>query len=200
VNLADNVTLATDSPDTKPVPTVLQSIPINESEDIPVSAINYVWRTQETLVLNDAGQPQGLPLLFAADPYITKQQPKSVLCTPIINQGKLIGILYLENNLTTGAFTPDRLEVLNILSSQAAISIENAFLYCEVLEREQELRESERRLTQFLEAMPVGVAVHDRTGKPYYSNQRAQQLLGTGVMPEATAEQVTEAHQAYTQE
>ena len=198
VNLADNVTLATDSPDTKPVPTVLQSIPINESEDIPVSAINYVWRTQETLVLNDAGQPQGLPLLFAADPYITKQQPKSVLCTPIINQGKLIGILYLENNLTTGAFTPDRLEVLNILSSQAAISIENAFLYCEVLEREQELRESERRLTQFLEAMPVGVAVHDRTGKPYYSNQRAQQLLGTGVMPESTAEQVTEAHQANT--
>ena len=197
VNLADNVTLPTDTMEPKCVPIVLQSIPIQMSKDIPVSVINYVWRTQETLVLNDAKQSQGIPLLFADDPYITKQQPKSILCTPIINQGKLIGILYLENNLTTGAFTPDRLEVLNVLSSQAAISIENAFLYYELIEREKELRESERRLIKFLEAMPVGVAVHDRTGKPYYSNQIAQQLFGTGVVPEATPEQLRDAYPVY---
>lgn len=172
----------------------LQSTPVVGSRGIPITLINYVWRTQETLVINDAS----VQTTLAADPYIIQQQPRSVLCTPIKNQGKLIGILYLENNLTTDVFTPDRLEVLNVLSSQAAISIENAKLYSEGLEREKELRESERRLAQFLEAMPVGVAVHDVAGKPYYSNQKAQQLLGKGVVREATAEKLTEIYQAYT--
>ncbi|HAJ61670.1 MAG TPA: serine/threonine protein kinase, partial [Cyanobacteria bacterium UBA8543] len=171
----------------------LQSTPVFGSQEIPVTLINYVWRTQETLVINDAS----LQTTFAADSYIIQQQPKSVLCTPIKNQGKLIGILYLENNLTTGAFTPDRLEVLNVLSSQAAISIKNAKLYSEAREREQKLLESERKLNQFLEAMPVGVAVHDATGKIYYTNQRGEQLLGKGVVTEATAEQLTEVYQAY---
>jgi GAF domain-containing protein len=66
---------------------------------------------------------------FTHDPYILKYQPKSLLCTPLLNQGKLVGVLYLENNLITGAFTPDRLEILNLLSSQAAISLENAQLF-----------------------------------------------------------------------
>jgi GAF domain-containing protein len=87
--------------------------------------VNYVTRTQESVILNDAS-PQ---CNFTNDPYIIQNKPKSILCLPIINQSKLIGILYLENNLTTGVFTPDRLEVLKILSSQAAISIENARLY-----------------------------------------------------------------------
>jgi PAS domain S-box-containing protein len=172
----------------------VQSTPVADSQEIPVTLINYVWRTQETLVINDAS----VQTTFAADPYIIQQQPKSVLCNPIKHQGKLIGILYLENNLTTGAFTPNRLEVLNVLSSQAAISIANAKLYGEVLEREKEIRASERRLAQFLEAMPVGVAVHDATGKPYYSNHRGQQLLGKGVVQEATAEELAETYQAYT--
>ena len=172
----------------------LQAIPVVGSQDIPVTLINYVWRTQETLVINDATTQT----TFAADPYIIQHQPKSVLCSPIKNQGKLLGILYLENNLTTGAFTPNRLEILNVLSSQAAISIENAKLYSEVLEREKEVQQSERRLAQFLEAMPVGVAVHDATGKPYYSNQKGKQLLGKGVVKEATAEQLTEVYQVYS--
>jgi PAS domain S-box-containing protein len=171
----------------------LQSIPVFGSQDIPISLINYVWRTQETLVIHDATVPQH----FAADPYIIQQKPKSVLCSPIKNQGKLIGILYLENNLTTGAFTPNRLEVLNVLSSQAAISIKNAQLYAEVVEREKELGESEKRLAQFLEAMPVGVAVHDATGKLYYTNQTGQELLGKGVVKEATAEQLANVYQVY---
>lgn len=171
----------------------LQSIPVFGFPNIPVSLINYVWRTQEILVIHDATVPQH----FAADPYIIQQKPKSVLCSPIKNQGKLIGILYLENNLTTGAFTPNRLEVLNVLSSQAAISIQNAKLYSEVVAREKELGESEKRLAQFLEAMPVGVAVHDATGKLYYTNQTGQQLLGKGVVKEATAEQLTNVYQVY---
>jgi signal transduction histidine kinase/CheY-like chemotaxis protein len=86
--------------------------------------VNYVIHTKESVVLNDAvneGQ-------FTNDSYIKAKQPKSVLCTPLLNTGQLTGLLYLENNLTTGAFTPDRLEVLNLLSAQAAISIENATL------------------------------------------------------------------------
>ncbi|MEZ2230666.1 AAA family ATPase [Microcoleus sp.] len=105
--------------------TVLQSINIETSEKLPLGVIQYVARTREDVVLSDAAK-EGV---FTSEPYMVKNQPKSLLCTPIINQGKLIGILYLENNLTTGAFTSDRLAVLKILSSQAAISIDNARLY-----------------------------------------------------------------------
>ncbi|HEY9301163.1 MAG TPA: GAF domain-containing protein, partial [Phormidium sp.] len=104
---------------------VWQSISIEGSDNLPVGMIKYVARTQEDVVLSEATK-EGV---FTSEPYIIKNQPKSVLCAPIINQGKLIGILYLENNLTTGAFTRDRLEILKVLSSQAAISIENALLY-----------------------------------------------------------------------
>ncbi|MBD1828612.1 AAA family ATPase [Microcoleus vaginatus GB1-A2] len=103
----------------------LPNIPLSQSQNLPITAINYVWRTRETLVINDIASKN----IFAADRYIIQHQPKSVLCTPIVNQGKALGILYLENNLATGAFTPGRLEVLKILSSQAAISLENALLY-----------------------------------------------------------------------
>ncbi len=124
---------------------------LSDSEQLPLSLINYVSRTREILVIDDTRQAQGLPLLFAADPYIIHHQPKSILCTPIQNQGKLIGILYLENNLTAGAFTSDRLEVLNIISSQAAISIENALLYrtleAKVEERTAQLAAANREIT-----------------------------------------------------
>ncbi|MBD1827522.1 AAA family ATPase [Microcoleus vaginatus GB1-A2] len=105
--------------------TVLQSINIENSEQLPLGVIQYVARTQEEVVLSDATN-EGV---FTREPYIVKNQPKSLLCIPIINQGKLFGIIYLENNRTAGAFTPDRLKVLKILCSQTAISIENARLY-----------------------------------------------------------------------
>jgi signal transduction histidine kinase len=104
---------------------VLQSIPIEESQEIPLTMINYVSRTLETQVIGNATTE----MTFAADPYIIEHQPKSVLCFPIINHGKLVGVLYLENNLATDAFTPHRLKVLNILSSQVAVSLENSLLY-----------------------------------------------------------------------
>ncbi|EDN65327.1 serine/threonine kinase with two-component sensor domain [Beggiatoa sp. PS] len=86
---------------------VLQSHPI-KNQPIAESLIHYVIRTQENVVLNNAsveGQ-------FTRDSHIISQRPQSVLCVPLINQGQLAGILYLENNLTTGAFTPARFEVL----------------------------------------------------------------------------------------
>ncbi|MEG3840592.1 AAA family ATPase [Microcoleus sp. herbarium14] len=104
----------------------------------PRSLINFVDRTQEDIVLNDARSEA----IFNTDPYIAERQPKSVLCAPIVYQGKLTAILYLENNLTTGAFTGDRLEVLKLLSSQAAIALENARLYANLETANQQLAES----------------------------------------------------------
>ncbi|WP_008309069.1 AAA family ATPase [Leptolyngbya sp. PCC 6406] len=93
--------------------------------DWPVAIVNYVMRTQESLVLDNATQDER----FLQDAYIQARQPQSVLCTPLKNQGRLSGLVYLENNLAPNAFTPDRLEVLNLLSSQAAIALDNARLY-----------------------------------------------------------------------
>lgn len=103
---------------------------VETSGKVPVAIVNYVARTRENVVLNDATR-EGI---FTQDPYITRHQPKSILCMPLISQGKLNGIVYLENNLSTGAFTPDRQEVLRLLSGQAAISIANAKLYAHQVE------------------------------------------------------------------
>jgi PAS domain S-box-containing protein len=172
--------------------TILQSIPVDsvapssQISYLSAAIINYVAHTQQSIVLNDAAH-EGQ---FTRDSYIVATQPKSVLCTPLLNQSKLYGILYLENNLVTDAFTPERLEVLKLLSSQAAISLQNAQLYVT-------LRENERRLSQFLEAVPVGIAILDANGKPYYINQTAQKLLGKGIVAEATSEQLVEIYQLY---
>jgi len=120
---------------------VLQSIPVEESQQMAASIIHYVARTQLHLVLDNATEAEQ----FSRDPYIVKHRPKSVLCAPLVNQGQLTGILYLENNLTEGAFTPDRLEVLQVLSSQIAISIENALLYRTL---EQKVEERTAQLAQ----------------------------------------------------
>lgn len=122
---------------------VLRSLPLNAeaaSGEMPklASAIaHYVIRTQENVLLNNATQ-EGQ---FTRDPYIAATQPKSILCTPLLHQGKLTGILYLENNLTEGAFTTDRLELLKLLSAQIAISIENAQLYNNLQEFNQNLEQ-----------------------------------------------------------
>jgi PAS domain S-box-containing protein len=115
---------------------VLQSIPVEMSHNLSVAVVNYVARTHESVVLNDAARKGP----FTADSYIVVHQPHSILCAPLINQGNLNGILYLENNLASDAFTPDRLELLQLLSAQAAISIENARLYAGLAENEQQYR------------------------------------------------------------
>jgi signal transduction histidine kinase len=124
--------------------------PINDSQHLPLSIINYVANMQEYLLISDATNDQD----FANDSYIIQHQSKSILCNPILNKGQLIGILYLENNLTVGAFTIDRLRILNLLSSQAAISLENAQLYSnleeKVTQRTQELNENNLHLEQTL--------------------------------------------------
>jgi predicted ATPase/signal transduction histidine kinase len=117
---------------------------------MPQSMLNYVAHTAETLVIDTAGSEPP----FSNDAYILTQQPKSILCMPIHHRGELIGILYLENNLSSRAFTSDRVEVLQLLATQAAISLQNALLYNtleqKVEQRTQELYEKNHHLSQAL--------------------------------------------------
>ncbi|MEG4285732.1 AAA family ATPase [Microcoleus sp. A006_D1] len=114
------------------------SVPLSASEEVPAAVVNYVKRTLTTVVLDNAAAQND----FMAEPYLMEKKPKSMLCAPILNQGKLIGLLYLENNLTIGAFTDDRTEVIQLLCAQAAISLENARLYQQSQAYGQELERS----------------------------------------------------------
>jgi PAS domain S-box-containing protein len=96
--------------------------------DLPQSALHYVIRTQESVLLEDASADD----VYCKDAYVGRNRSRSVLCLPIVKQKKLVGALYLENNLTPRAFTPDRVAVLQLLASQAAISLENAALYTDL--------------------------------------------------------------------
>jgi len=125
-------------------PQLLPSIPLELSADVAISLVNTVKRTLEPLVLADAGSNSQ----FAADSYIQKYQPKSILCSPIMNQGQLIGVLYLENNLTVGAFTSDRIEVLHLICAQAAISLENARLYQAAQQAFTDLKQAQLTIVQ----------------------------------------------------
>jgi signal transduction histidine kinase len=106
-------------------PTVMHSVPLDKADGLSRGIVNYVIRTREHLLLDEPATYGG----FRNEPYLQSQRPKSILCVPIIYKGNLTGVLYLENNLVAGAFTPDRLEALNLLVSQTAVSIENALLY-----------------------------------------------------------------------
>jgi GAF domain-containing protein len=118
---------------------VLQSLSLKETDQVPAEIVYYVARARKNLVLDDASQER----LFARVPYIIKYRPKSVLCVPLVNQRQLIGILYLENNLTDKAFTPERIEVLNLLSSQIVVSIKNSLLMAERAQTSEVLKTSE---------------------------------------------------------
>lgn len=128
---------------------LLQKIPLYEKQEkLSIAIVQYVTRTKKELLLNDAVNEGN----FINDPYIKRRNIRSLLCLPLITKDKLIGILYLENNLITGAFTQDRSQLLTMLSSQIAISIETARLYAnlesEVEKRTAELKQTQDRLIQ----------------------------------------------------
>jgi predicted ATPase/signal transduction histidine kinase len=112
---------------------ILQSVPVTSSL-VPTSIINYCLRTKQRVILENAADAGR----FSSDDYVARTRPRSVLCLPIRRQAEVEGLLYLENNLVTGAFTPERLAVLELLAAQAAISLENAML----LSQERAAREA----------------------------------------------------------
>jgi C4-dicarboxylate-specific signal transduction histidine kinase len=109
---------------------------------LPASVLHYVLHSRESLVLDDAATQNP----FSTDPYVRERQAHSILCLPLLNQAKIIGVLYLENNLSPRVFAPARIPVLKLLASQAAISLENTRLYRDLAEREARYREVQMQL------------------------------------------------------
>ncbi|MEM7128320.1 MAG: AAA family ATPase [Chloroflexota bacterium] len=131
----------------------MKAVPLETmSEYLPVSLIHYVIRTKQSVVLNHAAKDGQ----FTQDPYVLRQQPKSVLCLPLVHQGMVMAVVYLENNLNSAVFTTERLDVLNLLSTQAAISIENAMLYSSL---EEQVAERTARLTEVNEHLQHDIQI-----------------------------------------
>ncbi|MEC4805629.1 MAG: PAS domain S-box protein [Jaaginema sp. PMC 1079.18] len=133
---------------------------------LSLGAVQYVAHTQKPLVCDRADRD----LSDFNDPYLQQQKPRSLLCAPLLNHGRLEGIIYLENNLVSGAFTDERLEIARLLCAQAAIAIANARLYATA-------KEGENRLNQTINAMPVGVYVVDKQAQSHYINACGRALL-----------------------
>jgi PAS domain S-box-containing protein len=134
---------------------------------LPASVLHYVLRTHENVILDDAVvQP-----MFPADPYIQQHQARSLLCLPLLNQAKLIGVLYLENNLAPRVFAPGRIAVLKLLASQAAISLENTRLYRDLAEREAKIR-------RLVDANIIGIIVWNSEGQILDANDAFLRTVG----------------------
>lgn len=146
---------------------VRENIPVSEATTLPVSVVQYVARTLEDLVLNDALNED----IFTQDEYIISHQPKSILCIPILSKSHLTGVMYLENLQTTLAFTQDRVAILKLLASQSAIAIENAKLY-------QQLNDSRNKYLSLYQNAVEGIFELDQHGHITNINPAAAQLLG----------------------
>ena len=133
---------------------------------LPESIVHYVARTQESVILDDASARNP----FSTDSYIPQHRARSILCLPLINQAKLIGVLYLENNLTSHVFTPTRIAVLKLLASQAAISLENTRLY-------RDLEEREARIRRLVDANIMGIFIWNLQGEILQTNEAFLHLL-----------------------
>jgi PAS domain S-box-containing protein len=134
---------------------------------LPGSIVNYVQRCHEQVLLDDATQSNP----FSADEYLIRRQPKSVLCLPLMRRSALIGLLYLENRLATHAFTPERVTVLELLASQAAITLENARLY-------RDLAEREARIRRLVDANIVGIFIFRLEGRILEANDAFLRIVG----------------------
>ncbi|WP_041770294.1 AAA family ATPase [Metapseudomonas resinovorans] len=146
--------------------TRLRDVPAS-SALLPESVLYHVLRTRESVFLDDAVVEPA----FAADPYIRQHRARSILCLPLMNQAKLTGALYLENNLTARAFSPARIAVLKLVTSQAAISLENARLYRDVEEREAKIR-------RLVDANIIGIIVWSTDGEIVEANDAFLRMVG----------------------
>jgi PAS domain S-box-containing protein len=136
---------------------------------MPESLVRYVIRTQENVILEDASSQNP----FSADPYIVQRHARSILCLPLTNQARLVGILYLENNLAPRVFTPDRVTVLKVLASQAAISLENSRLYRDLEDREGKIR-------RLVDANILGIFIWNLEGAIVGANEAFLHMLHYG--------------------
>jgi PAS domain S-box-containing protein len=148
--------------------TLRQTAAVSAAE-LPETVLHTVIRTRESVILDDASAQNP----FSADEYIRQKRARSVLCLPLVKQAKLIGALYLENKLASHVFTPARISVLELLASQAAISLENARLY-------NALGEREARIRRLVDSNIIGIMIGDSHGRIIEANEAFLDLLGYG--------------------
>jgi PAS domain S-box-containing protein len=141
----------------------------NAEAQVPESIIHYVVRTRESVILDDTLTHNP----FSRDPYLSRYHARSVLCLPLINQAKLIGLLYLENNLAPHVFTPTRIAVLKLLASQAAISLENTRLYRDLEKREAKIR-------RLVDANIMGIFIWNFEGRIIEANEAFLRMVNHG--------------------
>ncbi|WAS89871.1 AAA family ATPase [Nannocystis punicea] len=159
---------------------VLGAAPLDGRPDLPRSVLTYVARTRETVLLDD----RAIDGPFGRDPCFARAAPRSSLAAPIVCKGRLIGVLYLENDLARSAFTPDRVELLRLLSAQAAISIENARLYADLQQENAErrhaeavLRDNQALLQSIVDNTTAVVFAKDRAGRYMLVNRGFEELF-----------------------
>jgi PAS domain S-box-containing protein len=148
------------------VEVTLRQTPVSPAE-LPESVLHYLIRTRQSVILDDALAQNP----FSADEYIGEKRARSVLCMPLVKQSKLTGVLYLENNLASHVFTPARISVLELLASQAAISLENARLY-------NDLREREARIRSLVDSNIIGIFIWNFQGWIIDANQAFLDIVG----------------------
>jgi PAS domain S-box-containing protein len=148
------------------VEVMLRQAALSQAE-LPESVLHYVIRTRESVILDDTSAQNP----FSADEYIRQMHARSVLCLPLVKQAKLIGALYLENKLASHVFTPSRISVLELLASQAAISLENARLY-------NDLQEREARIRRLVDSNIIGILIVDSRGRIVDANQAFLDIVG----------------------
>ncbi|CAB3739632.1 AAA family ATPase [Paraburkholderia rhynchosiae] len=144
----------------------LRDVPVSAMA-MPESILYHVLRTRESVILDDAAVEPA----FAMDPYLSKHRTRSVLCLPLMTQAKLIGVLYLENNLITRAFAPARTAVLRLLASLAATSLEKTRLY-------RDLAEREARIRRLVDANIIGIIVWNAEGDILEANDEFLRMVG----------------------
>jgi PAS domain S-box-containing protein len=152
--------------DRKTVEVTLRQNTVTPAE-LPESILHTVIRTRQSVILDDASTQNP----FSADEYIRQKRARSILCLPLVKQAKLVGTLYLENNLAPHVFTPARLAVLNLLSSQAAISLENTRLYRDLQEREAKIR-------RLVDSNIIGIVMTDFEGRILEANDAFLEMVG----------------------
>jgi PAS domain S-box-containing protein len=144
----------------------LREAPISAAE-LPESVVRYAARTLENVILDDASARNQFP----GDDYLRQRRARSVLCLPLVKQGALVALLYLENNLAPNVFTPARIAVLKLLASEAAMSLDNSRLYRELQEREAKIR-------RLVDANIIGVIIADLDGSIIEANDAFLEMLG----------------------
>ncbi len=194
----------------EPETLVHKSLPADGHPDLFHPVLNYVKRASTYLVLEDAVNKGD----FITHPYVKTHRPRSVLCLPVIRHQWTGALLYLENDITPSVFTPERIRVLGLLASQAAISMENARLYENVIQNEKQLREisekreeeslryqsqlrslsSELSLAEERERRRIATDLHDRIGHALANASMKLQLVKNAASPETAARHMDDIH------